>query len=79
MTSRGPVAHPGRVFVLDRYILLRLCHGCDVSSVPPKLAWDVHLEEAGKTGVPYIDACMRELKQTGWLAYKGRSLRSVTN
>jgi len=26
----------------------------------------------GRTGVPYIDACMRELKQTGWLAYKGR-------
>merc|ERR1740121_789512 len=22
--------------------------------------------------VPYIDACQRELKQTGWLAYKGR-------
>mmetsp|Transcript_22088 Transcript_22088/g.40595 ORF Transcript_22088/g.40595 Transcript_22088/m.40595 type:complete len:643 (+) Transcript_22088:87-2015(+) len=26
----------------------------------------------GLTGVPYIDACMRELRQTGWLAYKGR-------
>lgn len=26
----------------------------------------------GCTGVPYIDACQRELKQTGWLAYKGR-------
>ncbi|CAE8644091.1 unnamed protein product, partial [Polarella glacialis] len=26
----------------------------------------------GRTGVPYIDACMRELKATGWLAYKGR-------
>jgi len=26
----------------------------------------------GRTGVPYIDACMRELRQTGWLAYKGR-------
>lgn len=26
----------------------------------------------GRTGIPYIDACMRELKQTGWLAYKGR-------
>jgi len=26
----------------------------------------------GKTGVPYIDACMRELHETGWLAYKGR-------
>lgn len=26
----------------------------------------------GKTGVPYIDACQRELQQTGWLAYKGR-------
>jgi deoxyribodipyrimidine photolyase len=26
----------------------------------------------GKTGVPYIDACMRELNETGWLAYKGR-------
>lgn len=33
-----------------------------MSLVPP---------EAGLTGVPYIDACMRELKQTGWLAYKG--------
>lgn len=28
--------------------------------------------KAGKTGIPYIDACMRELKATGWLAYKGR-------
>merc|ERR1719499_674482 len=26
----------------------------------------------GKTGVPYIDACQRELNTTGWLAYKGR-------
>mmetsp|Transcript_47676 Transcript_47676/g.83946 ORF Transcript_47676/g.83946 Transcript_47676/m.83946 type:complete len:581 (-) Transcript_47676:86-1828(-) len=26
----------------------------------------------GRTGVPYIDACQRELRQTGWLAYKGR-------
>ena len=26
----------------------------------------------GKTGIPYIDACQRELLQTGWLAYKGR-------
>lgn len=26
----------------------------------------------GKTGVPYIDACQRELEKTGWLAYKGR-------
>merc|ERR1719436_742021 len=26
----------------------------------------------GLTGVPYIDACQRELQQTGWLAYKGR-------
>jgi hypothetical protein len=26
----------------------------------------------GLTGVPYIDACQRELAQTGWLAYKGR-------
>merc|ERR1712032_698180 len=26
----------------------------------------------GRTGVPYIDACQRELNQTGWLAYKGR-------
>merc|ERR1719352_1196642 len=30
-------------------------------------AWKV-----GKTGVPYIDACQRELNKTGWLAYKGR-------
>jgi len=28
--------------------------------------------KSGHTGVPYIDACQRELKQTGWLAYKGR-------
>lgn len=28
--------------------------------------------KTGKTGVPYIDACQRELQQTGWLAYKGR-------
>jgi deoxyribodipyrimidine photo-lyase len=26
----------------------------------------------GKTGIPYIDACQRELNTTGWLAYKGR-------
>ena len=26
----------------------------------------------GKTGLPYVDACMRELRRTGWLAYKGR-------
>jgi deoxyribodipyrimidine photo-lyase len=26
----------------------------------------------GLTGVPYIDACQRELLKTGWLAYKGR-------
>lgn len=26
----------------------------------------------GHTGVPYIDACQRELQKTGWLAYKGR-------
>lgn len=42
-----------------------------------KRSWrqDPDLAEAwkqGKTGVPYIDACQRELKQTGWLAYKGR-------
>jgi len=38
-------------------------------------SWDaanVDAWKAGRTGVPYIDACMRELKQTGWLAYKGR-------
>jgi len=38
-------------------------------------SWDMQLVnawKAGRTGVPYIDACMRELKQTGWLAYKGR-------
>eukprot|EP00667_Euglena_gracilis_P006230 EG_transcript_6288 len=28
--------------------------------------------KAGATGVPYVDACMRELRRTGWLAYKGR-------
>mmetsp|Transcript_31023 Transcript_31023/g.56253 ORF Transcript_31023/g.56253 Transcript_31023/m.56253 type:complete len:631 (+) Transcript_31023:70-1962(+) len=28
--------------------------------------------KSGQTGVPYIDACMRELNSTGWLAYKGR-------
>merc|ERR1719321_1982206 len=28
--------------------------------------------KAGRTGIPYIDACMRELNETGWLAYKGR-------
>lgn len=38
------------------------------SSDPEKVAsW-----KQGKTGVPYIDACIRELNQTGWLAYKGR-------
>ena len=36
---------------------------------------DLELADAwkrGMTGIPYIDACQRELKQTGWLAYKGR-------
>jgi len=36
---------------------------------------DATLSEAwkfGRTGIPYVDACMRELQQTGWLAYKGR-------
>jgi len=36
---------------------------------------DPELAEAwkkGRTGVPYVDACQRELQQTGWLAYKGR-------
>eukprot|EP00747_Dinoflagellata_sp_TGD_P169993 gnl/TRDRNA2_/TRDRNA2_200397_c0_seq1.p1 gnl/TRDRNA2_/TRDRNA2_200397_c0~~gnl/TRDRNA2_/TRDRNA2_200397_c0_seq1.p1 ORF type:complete len:582 (+),score=87.20 gnl/TRDRNA2_/TRDRNA2_200397_c0_seq1:88-1833(+) len=28
--------------------------------------------KTGETGIPYIDACMRELNDTGWLAYKGR-------
>merc|ERR1719375_2747640 len=31
------------------------------------LAW-----KEGRTGVPYIDACMRELNQTGWLPYHKR-------
>ncbi|CAJ1378860.1 unnamed protein product [Effrenium voratum] len=38
-------------------------------------SWDtaaVEAWKAGRTGVPYVDACMRELQQTGWLAYKGR-------
>jgi len=40
-------------------------------------AWsqDPQMAEAwkmGKTGIPYIDACQRELNKTGWLAYKGR-------
>lgn len=39
--------------------------------------WKTNPEHAeawktGQTGVPYIDASMRELNQTGWLAYKGR-------
>lgn len=39
--------------------------------------WDQDPEKAeawkmGRTGVPYIDACQRELLKTGWLAYKGR-------
>jgi len=39
--------------------------------------WDQNPEVAekwkkGLTGVPYIDACQRELLKTGWLAYKGR-------
>lgn len=42
-----------------------------------KRSWsqDPDMAEAwknGRTGVPYIDACQRELKKTGWLAYKGR-------
>mmetsp|Transcript_38481 Transcript_38481/g.107223 ORF Transcript_38481/g.107223 Transcript_38481/m.107223 type:complete len:718 (-) Transcript_38481:27-2180(-) len=37
------------------------------SESAPAEAW-----RQGRTGVPYIDACMRELQQTGWLAYKGR-------
>mmetsp|Transcript_47006 Transcript_47006/g.134494 ORF Transcript_47006/g.134494 Transcript_47006/m.134494 type:complete len:650 (+) Transcript_47006:86-2035(+) len=33
---------------------------------------EVEAWKEGKTGIPYVDACMRELRQTGWLAYKGR-------
>jgi hypothetical protein len=28
--------------------------------------------EAGKTGYPYIDACMRQLTETGWLHHLAR-------
>lgn len=28
--------------------------------------------KTGRTGIPYIDACMRELNETGWIAYKSR-------
>eukprot|EP00746_Dinoflagellata_sp_MGD_P066192 gnl/MRDRNA2_/MRDRNA2_27462_c0_seq1.p1 gnl/MRDRNA2_/MRDRNA2_27462_c0~~gnl/MRDRNA2_/MRDRNA2_27462_c0_seq1.p1 ORF type:complete len:613 (+),score=98.58 gnl/MRDRNA2_/MRDRNA2_27462_c0_seq1:99-1937(+) len=28
--------------------------------------------KTGTTGVPYVDACMRELVSTGWLSYRGR-------
>lgn len=42
-----------------------------------KRSWsqDPEVAEAwkkGLTGIPYVDACQRELQQTGWLAYKGR-------
>eukprot|EP00746_Dinoflagellata_sp_MGD_P028459 gnl/MRDRNA2_/MRDRNA2_16723_c0_seq1.p1 gnl/MRDRNA2_/MRDRNA2_16723_c0~~gnl/MRDRNA2_/MRDRNA2_16723_c0_seq1.p1 ORF type:complete len:463 (+),score=75.32 gnl/MRDRNA2_/MRDRNA2_16723_c0_seq1:207-1391(+) len=38
-------------------------------------SWDMDRANAwkeGRTGLPYIDACMRQLQQTGWLGYKGR-------
>merc|ERR1712151_431948 len=28
--------------------------------------------KSGQTGIPYIDASMRELNETGWIAYKSR-------
>lgn len=28
----------------------------------------------GKTGMPLIDACMRELNQTGWMSNRGRQI-----
>ena len=28
----------------------------------------------GMTGMPLIDACMRELKQTGWMSNRGRQI-----
>jgi len=38
-------------------------------------SWDaptIACWKAGRTGVPYIDACMRELQATGWIAQEGR-------
>lgn len=45
---------------------LRKCPPCD----DPKLtAWI-----AGQTGFPFIDACMRALKETGWLNFRMRAM-----
>mmetsp|Transcript_26184 Transcript_26184/g.73404 ORF Transcript_26184/g.73404 Transcript_26184/m.73404 type:complete len:318 (-) Transcript_26184:236-1189(-) len=42
-----------------------------------KIEWDPRLEllerwKAGKTGMPLVDACMKELNQTGYMSNRGR-------
>lgn len=34
----------------------------------------IHRWKNGHTGIPLIDACMRELKFTGWLSNRGRQV-----
>ena len=35
---------------------------------------DLQAWQAGKTGVPIVDACMRQLNQTGWMHNRGRMI-----
>jgi deoxyribodipyrimidine photo-lyase len=40
----------------------------DAAALARLQAW-----QAGKTGYPFIDACMRSLQATGWLNFRGRA------
>ncbi len=37
-------------------------------------AADLHAWQAGQTGYPLVDACMRQLAQTGWMHNRGRMI-----
>lgn len=48
--------------------------------LPPPRGGDGALAawEAGETGFPYVDACLRALGQTGWLPHRARALVAAT-
>ena len=40
---------------------------------PGNKQW-MHAWQMGKTGYPFVDACMRNLKQTGWITFRMRAM-----
>jgi deoxyribodipyrimidine photo-lyase len=40
---------------------------------PGNKQW-MHAWQMGKTGYPFVDACMRSLKQTGWITFRMRAM-----